>query len=186
LQQSGKLKHPVERALADSFDPATLLGMILVAVVVAPLVEEFCFRAVLQGWLEKFWAAATSAPIEALPADASPAPQAESPESLASQPLAPATDDPAPWNPYEPPRVADAVCEQPAATMWFPIAATSLIFALLHATAWPAPVPLFFLSLGLGYLYQRTHRLAPSIVMHATVNGVSVLMLAVQPFLQGG
>lgn len=183
LQQFGKLRHPVERVLAGGFDPPTLIGMIVVAVVVAPLVEEFLFRVVLQGWLEKFWAQVTSPPIEPPFEDARPEPDAA---FEVEEPDAATALDPAEGNAYEPPSVEGPRLETPQGTRWFPIVVASLLFALLHAAAWPAPVPLFFLSLGLGYLYQRTHRLAPSVVMHATVNGVSVLMLAVQPLVQGG
>ena len=35
------------------------------------------------------------------------------------------------------------------------------------------PIPIFFLSIGLGYLYFKTHRIIPSIILHATLNGIS-------------
>lgn len=192
LQQFGKLRHPVERVLSEGIDPSTLLGMFVVAVIVAPLVEEFLFRVVLQGWLEKFWVEHQIAPAE---------PVVEGPMVLtveADEALPVAATD----NPYQPPRelataeIATAEIaapppdapapEQPSTVLWLPIVATSVLFAALHAAAWPAPVPLFFLSLGLGYVYQRTHRLGPSVVLHATVNGVSVLMMAVQPLVNPG
>ncbi|MEZ6071203.1 MAG: JDVT-CTERM system glutamic-type intramembrane protease [Pirellulales bacterium] len=61
-----------------------------------------------------------------------------------------------------------------------PILASSTVFALVHFAAGPAPVALFFLALVLGYLYQRTHRIVPSIVMHAGFNATSMMMLALQ------
>jgi membrane protease YdiL (CAAX protease family) len=48
---------------------------------------------------------------------------------------------------------------------------------LLHLGQGWAPVPLFFLSLALGWLYQRTHRLLPSLVVHVCLNSCSLLML---------
>ena len=57
---------------------------------------------------------------------------------------------------------------------------SSAIFALVHIGDGPAPVALFFLALVLGYQYQRTHRILPSIVTHAAFNGTSMLMLALQ------
>ncbi len=60
---------------------------------------------------------------------------------------------------------------------WLPVVASSLIFALLHYSHGPDWVPLLVLALGLGYLYQRTHRLVPCIVVHALLNGVSFLLL---------
>ena len=39
-------------------------------------------------------------------------------------------------------------------------------------------MPLFLLSLGLGYIYQRTGRILPCIIVHALVNGSSLAALA--------
>ncbi|MFM7318020.1 MAG: lysostaphin resistance A-like protein [Isosphaeraceae bacterium] len=52
---------------------------------------------------------------------------------------------------------------------------TSLIFAALHADAWPAPIGIFVLSLVLGKLYITTGRLWPCIAAHALFNSTGVL-----------
>lgn len=39
----------------------------------------------------------------------------------------------------------------------------------------PDPIPIFFLALVLGGLYFRTHRILPSIVLHAILNGFTLL-----------
>ena len=39
----------------------------------------------------------------------------------------------------------------------------------------PDPIPLFFLALTLGYLYRRTHRIAPCVFLHMAFNATSVL-----------
>jgi membrane protease YdiL (CAAX protease family) len=57
------------------------------------------------------------------------------------------------------------------------IYATSLLFAVLHAGVWPTPVPLFFLSLVLGFVAYRTQSLVGPIVMHSLFNLVSLLPL---------
>lgn len=44
--------HPIGRLLAETTNPWLLLLAALTAVVVAPVVEEFLFRVVVQGWLE--------------------------------------------------------------------------------------------------------------------------------------
>ena len=36
------------------------------------------------------------------------------------------------------------------------------------------PIPLFFLGAILGYLYNKTHRLLPCIVVHMLFNGFSL------------
>src|SRR5262249_54577062 len=50
---------------------------------------------------------------------------------------------------------------------------TSLLFATMHASAWPSPVPLFVLALGLGWLAQRTQSIVGPVVLHALFNGIA-------------
>ncbi len=47
---------------------------------------------------------------------------------------------------------------------------------LLPAYIAPDPLPLFFFALALGALYYRTHRILPSIVLHAALNGTSLML----------
>jgi membrane protease YdiL (CAAX protease family) len=55
-----------------------------------------------------------------------------------------------------------------------------VVFALLHWQHGPDWVPLTVLAAGMGYLYQRTHRLLPSLVVHTALNGASMWGLWVQ------
>ncbi len=57
---------------------------------------------------------------------------------------------------------------------------TSLLFACVHASVWPTPVPLFVLALGLGVLAQRTRSLVGPIVLHSLFNGVSCVQLLLE------
>jgi membrane protease YdiL (CAAX protease family) len=95
------------------------------------LAEEFFFRVVLQGWLERCERQAIHA--------------------------------------------RGHFFRLPAGTV--PILISSLLFAVAHAPQWPAPVPLFLLALILGYLYHQTHRLLPSLIVHALFNSVTFLHL---------
>ena len=61
-------------------------------------------------------------------------------------------------------------------TKRWPILVSSLVFALLHLGQGGAPIPLFFLAVGLGFLYQRTGRLTPCIVVHMLLNGTMLLL----------
>jgi membrane protease YdiL (CAAX protease family) len=58
-----------------------------------------------------------------------------------------------------------------------PILVSSLLFAVAHFGYGPEPIPLFFLAIVLGYIYQRTHRILPSIVTHATFNAFAMFIL---------
>ena len=52
---------------------------------------------------------------------------------------------------------------------------TSLFFASLHGTAWPAPIGIFVLSLAIGKVYIMTGRLWPCVVAHSVFNFTGVL-----------
>jgi membrane protease YdiL (CAAX protease family) len=56
---------------------------------------------------------------------------------------------------------------------------TSAVFAAVHLPQWPAPLAIFFLSMGLGVVYRRTGSLIASFAMHALFNGFGTLMLFV-------
>jgi membrane protease YdiL (CAAX protease family) len=60
------------------------------------------------------------------------------------------------------------------------------VLTWLLPNAVPDPIPLFFLALALGFLYQRTHRLLPAIVLHMALNGSSLLMVWVLFSQSGG
>ncbi len=62
---------------------------------------------------------------------------------------------------------------------WGAIGITSLIFPMMHGglyNTWPS---LLFLSLVLGYCYERTGRLTSSILIHALFNATTVVNLLV-------
>jgi len=58
---------------------------------------------------------------------------------------------------------------------WLAILIVSPLFAAVHASQWTAIPALLFLSIVLGYNYERTGRLLPCIVAHAAFNTVFVL-----------
>ena len=39
-----------------------------------------------------------------------------------------------------------------------------------------APIPLFFLALGLGFLYRQTGSLTPPILVHMILNGLTLVV----------
>ena len=59
-----------------------------------------------------------------------------------------------------------------------------MLFALAHVGQGPAPIPLFLLALGLGYIYQRTHRIVPCIAIHFLVNLTAMVQLALEVWNQ--
>ena len=65
---------------------------------------------------------------------------------------------------------------------WWPTLVSSALFALAHVSHGPDFIPLFPFALALGYVYQRTGRPLPSMVMHFSLNLMSMLVLWMQLF----
>jgi membrane protease YdiL (CAAX protease family) len=59
----------------------------------------------------------------------------------------------------------------------WPVVVSAAVFALMHYSHGPDPIPLFLLAVGLGYLYRQTHRLLPSVTVHFLLNGMSMALL---------
>nr|WP_271957660.1 CPBP family intramembrane glutamic endopeptidase [Rubripirellula sp.] len=62
-----------------------------------------------------------------------------------------------------------------APVAYWPVFAASFVFAVMHVGQGAAPIPLFLLSLGLGYLYRQTGSLIPCIVVHMVLNSTTLL-----------
>ncbi|HEX4611054.1 MAG TPA: CPBP family intramembrane glutamic endopeptidase [Urbifossiella sp.] len=55
--------------------------------------------------------------------------------------------------------------------------ASAALFAAVHSSVWPTPVPLFALGLGLGWVAVRTNSVLAPVVVHGLFNAVSVLFV---------
>jgi membrane protease YdiL (CAAX protease family) len=164
-------EHPVQEMMVDQMSLGVAILALVSTVVIAPLVEETLFRGIIQGWLTRVFTPPPPPP--------SPEPRSEnhaeptSAQELGSEPVivesvsdVPDALPPAPSEPTGP----NPVCI-PAVLL------TSLVFAGVHAPQWPAPIGIFFLSVVLGVVYQRTGSLLTAMVMHGAFNGCSTLLL---------
>jgi membrane protease YdiL (CAAX protease family) len=159
-------QHPAEhdllKAMGEAGSAARLL-LVVAAVVVAPVWEEVLFRGHFQTILRTTFFSrrrqpAAAGAFEVIRTDPAPAPE-----------TAPLPID-APVNSAEP---ADTDPNPRSATReaWAAIALTSVAFAVVHdAWTWP---PIFVLSLGLGWVYERTRNLWVPTVIHALFNALS-------------
>ncbi len=211
LVQWFESKHPLVELLRENPSPWFLAISGFAAVVAAPLVEEYLFRLLLQGWLEKIawfrgrggwisssddyqrpWPEPAEVSLDERDAEEAPA-ERNSEQAAAVSPHGPRDGEPG--NPYLSPEqgvaedsaVGEAYPARPSATgrLW-PILISSSIFALLHWQHGPDWVPLLFLAAGLGYIYSRTHRLVPCITVHFLLNSLSMLALLSEIFRQAG
>jgi membrane protease YdiL (CAAX protease family) len=181
-----KTNHPLEEAIKRDHTPGMLVVLVLAGVVLAPLAEELIFRGVLLGWLTRM---VLGRPKKSTIDDFSGEPELSSllEPDLTAEPGFAEVLDHDPDNPYAPPRAPIALQETTEVSVEMSGSKTfllilsnvviSVVFAGLHASVWPTPVPIFFLSLGLGFLYQRTGSLVPSTALHMTFNGVSTLLM---------
>jgi membrane protease YdiL (CAAX protease family) len=60
-----------------------------------------------------------------------------------------------------------------------PVAIMQQVLAWAFPNMVPDPIPLFFLAVALGYLYFRTHRVMPAILLHMIFNGMSLAVFLV-------
>lgn len=170
--------HPLVEVLKENvlFFPICAIS----AVIIAPICEEYLFRVLCQGWMQKVsWEDVDGQIIlmgepQAVAGSVSDQPAAGD-SSLVEQADA--------SNPYRPPLSADhnevAKSDDPGEQrlVLLPIVLSSLLFALLHYSHGPDWIALFFLAMGLGYIFQRTHRILPCIVVHLLLNALSMTMV---------
>ena len=165
--------HPLEKMLREQFSVDVGYLALVAGVILAPMLEEMTFRGVLQGWLTK-WISRRQQLVEPLdirlePAssevpDNSPTLSAEYWETLDRADDLLGDSAPKKW-PDSPGAVVKAII------------ITSLFFAAVHSAQWPAPIPIFVLSLVLGTVYYRTGSLIASICLHGAFNGLSTLVM---------
>jgi membrane protease YdiL (CAAX protease family) len=147
--------HPLIEELAVNHSPQMMFAAAMAAVFAAPLFEETAFRLTFQGWLERIQERSLVSRSRLIEDD----PLITAVEALRVHPR------PAP----------DVVRVWPRG--WAPVLISALLFAAAHAGHGVAPGSLMVLGVVLGYLYQRTHRIVPSIVCHTCFNAFSIGVL---------
>lgn len=168
-------RHPLIEMLKESGDSTFLPVAAFAAVFSAPIFEEAFFRLWLQGWLEKMQITiqrvrsgiGTKADSDAVILGGESSSSLEFADGDAWTGRGGVAD-----RPNMPEGVDDA-----RPVLWLPILVTSALFALAHLNHGPDWIPLFFLALGLGYLYQRTGRIQSCVVVHMLVNLLGILQL---------
>ncbi len=145
------------------------ITFLVVAGVIAPILEEIFFRGLLQTvFMERSWglfpqenaALAPERKIPELPSSAPPSsPVASTDDTLFYQSKPLAAD-------YRGPTVVHR---------WLAILATSFIFAGIHLMP-DSFLVLFALAIALGYVYERTNNLWACITLHAAFNCLNIYL----------
>jgi membrane protease YdiL (CAAX protease family) len=169
-------EHPLVELAQQGLTPMELILFIAAVTVTAPVMEEMLFRGALQTWLENrpsgapfvmLLALLVSVPMQK---DVWIAARAQGVGALLLY-CTPILFVVALTLIY---LVVYRLSRTPA---WPALFAASTLFAAVHSFAWPSPVPLFLLALGLGWLAQRTRSLAGSMVLHGLFNAVNCALL---------
>ena len=142
--------HPTLDSLADNFTGRSAAWAWIAAVGIAPVTEEFFFRGVIQSWLQRVFDHDEPKEFWFLGGPVN--------HELATVPK-------------------QEIAAMVHLRFWAPILITSALFASMHLNQGPAPIPLFFLSLGLGYLFRKSGSFVPCLVVHIVLNSISMTLL---------
>lgn len=146
-------EHVVFDAIQKEPSFLVFAAMFLGTGFIAPIQEEFLFRGLLQGGAERL-------------------------QRLREARLA---GEPSELPPVGGPAVPEIIAgTEVVGWSWWPVFLSSGVFAVMHLGQGLAPIALFVMSLGLGYLYRQTGRLWPCIVVHALLNAFSLIGFGLQ------
>ena len=145
-----KYQHPSFDRVNESGEFLTLTDVWITAVLLAPIIEEILFRGVLQSWLQRFSSATLQNPTGFVTGG---------PDEIDRLQL---------------------TASPPCKIHWPAILITAAVFGLAHYSQGPAPYSLFVLSLGLGYLYQRSGNLLACIIMHMILNAITMTLFTIE------
>jgi membrane protease YdiL (CAAX protease family) len=166
-------EHDLLRVMLETENRVAQVMILVGAVVIAPVFEEFLFRGHLQTVLVRWWTARGAPVTPALDETSAGAESGEHARRL-NEGLVGAPVDALPYAPPMLPVVEYATGASTAFVRWLAIIVTSILFAVIHPL-WSAPI-IFILSLMLGYVYERTGNLWAAVGLHAMFNLVNTVM----------
>ncbi len=167
-------KHDAIENIRESQNTASLFFAAISPVFFAPISEEIFIRMLLFGWFlrlvpaqfsEPHWLVFGGPAIERPESEKTHVDQASTADQAALELVAKSetedrADEVAPWS----------------RPIW-PLFLTSLFFGAMHWGQGAGPITLFLFSLCVGYIFYRTHRIIPCIVVHFLLNLWTILLV---------
>lgn len=193
--------HPLINELKKEGTVTGYLLAVFCAVLVAPLVEEFFFRVLLQGWLQSvpwsaggwWWLLGSSRPQSAaLMSEADLANVSET-NLVASAADSPTLPPQVLANPYQPPVVSSDleasvhlgqstdtihIASNAKPPIW-PSFVAGILFGFAHYDYGLSFIPLSVLGVVLGLLYRAKHSIWPCFVLHFALNSFAMASLGI-------
>jgi membrane protease YdiL (CAAX protease family) len=161
-------EHEVLNVLQQLGSPRVFAVLFFGTAIVAPIAEEILFRGLIQGGLQRL-AGRVVGDDESHEKELASKSQSANVGFIAEDANKDGqeTRGNVPQGNWEP-------------VSYWPVFVASVIFACMHLGQGAAPIPLFLLSVGLGYLYRQTGSLIPCIVVHMMLNGMTLLAAMLQ------
>ena len=178
LTQLVPYKHDTLESLKEATSSLPIVTAWIMAVVIAPIVEEIFFRGMLQGWLQRLGNTRPEDFDKLISGG-----RFNSNQSIDEQ------RQPKPAQPLDDSNTTLDLGEQvyfDSKLRWTPILVSAGLFATAHIGQGAAPIPLFFLAIGLGYLYRQTGSIVPGIVVHFLLNFHSMFWATLAVFFDAG
>lgn len=174
-------EHPTMDMVSPESPLSAIVSAWWAATIVAPVSEEVLFRVVLLGWLLRCFANPHDFFGGFVGGVGGVGGVGNRVEEQA-EPL-PDVSDAGAVNPYTSPTSPPIIgAEFKHERTWAPVFIVALLFALVHIGQGPAPIPIFFLALGLCYIYRQTGSVVPCIVLHFLLNTFSMTVYTIEQF----
>lgn len=153
--------HNTIETLKESQSMLPLYGAWFSAVLCAPIVEEVFFRGTLQSWMQRLGNTELNdfGPLifgGDLALDKTIGTKGE---LLVGD------------------RLKERQVEFDSKLRWTPIFVCAALFAAMHVGQGAAPIPLFLLAVGLGYLYRQTGSIVPCLMVHVLLNLQTIFLV---------
>ena len=177
--------HPTLNLISPDSSFLTVVSAWWAATIVAPISEEMLFRVVLLGWLLRWFANPqdfAGAIVGGRQNFDAISPTMNVAERETQQPANDGEGENGygidPW--ASPSTGAAQLSNYKHNKTWPPVFIVALLFALVHVGQGPAPIPIFFLGLGLCLMYRQTGSVVPCIVTHFLLNTFSMTVFTIQ------